>query len=84
MQKKPRGMTGPKKLYRGVLTTPIPIKLTAVGAEILDDERKRAGTETQPMSRGDFVEHLLRTHAKDVPDRLLDQAFDEDKQALAQ
>lgn len=76
-------MTGPVKIYRGVGTTPVPVKLTDVGMALLEEHRERAGHDGKPMSRGDFMDHLLRKYAHLVPDGLLALAYADDPEGAA-
>jgi hypothetical protein len=65
---KPRGLSGPRKLYRHVGSTPVTLKLTADATKMLDDDCKRTG-----LKRGDLVEYLVRKYGKRVPTGLLDK-----------
>jgi len=64
----PRAMSGPKKLYRHVGSTPITVKLTADATAMLDADCRRTS-----LKRGDLIEYLIRKYAKRVPAGLLDR-----------
>lgn len=61
-----RAMSGPRKLYRHVGSTPITVKLTAEATAMLDADCKRTD-----LKRGDLIEYLIRKYAKRVPAGLL-------------
>jgi hypothetical protein len=63
----PRRLSGPRKLYRHVGSTPVTLKLTPEATALLVDACTRTG-----LKRGDLVEYLIRTHARNVPDNLLE------------
>lgn len=64
-----RRLSGPKKLYRHVGSTPVTLKLTPEGVAIMVATQERT-----KLSRGDVFEYLLRTYGREIPDDLLEQA----------
>lgn len=63
-----KALSGPKKLYRHVGSTPVTMKLTPKGVTLQQQTQERTG-----LSRGDLYEYLLRRFAAKIPDRLLEK-----------
>lgn len=76
--KAPRRLSGPRKLYRHVGTTPITTKLTPDATKILTDTCTRT-----KLKRGDVFEFLLRKFAHRIPDDLLDKQQASEKSKAA-
>lgn len=77
MSEKPttRRLSGPRKLYRHVGSTPVTLKLTSEATALLATQCERTG-----LKRGDMVEYLIRKYASRVPaDLLVKQAAAEAK-----